>query len=74
MGVAHGLVLDGPETKTLVGIVGCLLEPAIVEEERLGLGIFKIQLAVVGAFDAVCEMAARIPAIKPGALEERHGW
>ena len=72
MGVTHRLVLDGTQTKTLVGIVGCLLEPTIVEDQRLRLRIFKIKLAIVGAFEAVGEMAARVPLVKPGTLEERH--
>ena len=73
MGIADSLVLDGAQTKSLVGIVGRLLEPAVVEDRALGLGIFKIKLAVVGAFEAVGEVPSRIPAVEPGALEKRHG-
>src|SRR5439155_23789094 len=69
MGITHGLLLDGAEAKSLVGIVGCLLEPAIVEDERLGLGIFKIKLAVIGTFNGVPEMAARIPAVDSSTLK-----
>jgi hypothetical protein len=73
MGIADGFILDGAQAKSLVGAVGGLLEPPIVENERFGLGIFEEKLAVVSALEAARELPARIPAVKPGALEERPG-
>ena len=58
MRVADRLVLDGAQPETLLGVVGRLLEPAIVEHQHLGLAIFEVEFAVVGAFEAAGEMAA----------------
>ena len=59
MRIAHRLVLDGPEAEPLVGVVGRLLEPPIVEDQHLGLGVFEIELAVIGAFEAAGQVSAR---------------
>ena len=58
MGVADRVVLDGAQPETLVGIVGRLLESAVVEHKHFGLGIFEVQLAIVGTFEAAGEMSA----------------
>src|SRR5262245_20736310 len=71
--IADRLVLDGAEPETLVGIVGRLLEPAVVEHEHLGLGIFEIEFAVVGAFETTGKMPARVLAGEAGTVEKRHG-
>ena len=68
MGIAHRLVLDRAQPETLVGVVGRLLEPAIVEHQHLGLGVFEIELAVVGAFKPADEVAAGILAVEAGAV------
>ena len=73
MRIADRLVLDGAQAEALVGVVGRLLEPAVVEDQHLGLGVFEIKLAVVGAFEAAGEMAARVLAVEAGAVEERRG-
>jgi len=74
MGVAHGLVLDRAQAKSLIGVVGGLLEPPVVEHEHLGLGVFEIELAVVGAFEAAREVSAGVLAVEAGTVEKRHGW
>ena len=56
MGVADRLVLDGAQPEPLVRVVGRLLQPSVVEQEHLGLGIFEIELAVVGAFEAAGQL------------------
>jgi hypothetical protein len=57
----------------LVGIVGRLLEPPIVEDEHLGLGIFEIEFAVIGAFKAAGQVSTRCLAIEADTIEERRG-
>ena len=73
MRIAHRLVLDGAQAEALVGVVGRLLEPAVVEDEHLGLGVFEVELAVIGAFEAAGKMSARGLAVEAGAIEERRG-
>ena len=73
MRIADRLVLDGAQPETLVGVVGRLLEPAVVEHQHLGLGVFEIKLAVVGAFEAADEVAAHVVAVEAGAVDERFG-
>ena len=73
MGVADRLVLDGAQPEALGGVVGRLLQPAVVEHQHLGLAVFEEQFAVVGAFEAAREVPARVLAVEPGAVEERHG-
>jgi hypothetical protein len=36
-----------------------LLEPPVIENEQLGLGIFQIEFAVVCAFEAAGEVSVR---------------
>ena len=73
MRIADRLVLDRAQAKTLCGVVGRLLEPAVVEEEHLGLLVFEKQFAVVGAFEPAREMAAGGGAVEAGAVEEGGG-
>ena len=70
MRVAHGLVFHRAQTKSLVGVVCRLLQSSIVEDQRLRLGVFQVELAVVGTFNALREVPAGILPAKPGALEE----
>ena len=49
MRVADRVVLHRAKSKTLRGVISGLLQPAIVEHQRFGLGVFQKQLAVVGA-------------------------
>ena len=69
VGVAHRLVLDGAQAKTLGGVVGRLLEPAVVENQHFRLAIFEEEFAVVGPLKAAGEVAARIIAVEAGAVE-----
>jgi len=73
MGIAHGLVLDGAESEALVGVVCCLLEPPIVENEHLGLGIFEIKLTIVRALQTAGELSARGLTVEAGAIEKGGG-
>jgi hypothetical protein len=73
MGVAHSLILDGAEPEALIRIVGCLLEPPVIENEQLGLRIFQIELAVVCAFEATGEVPLRGLPAEAGAVEKRTG-
>ena len=52
MGIADRFVLDRAQAKTLRGVVGRLLEPAVVEHQGFGLAIFEKKLAIVGAVEA----------------------
>ena len=73
MGVADRFVLDRAQPEALVGIVGRLLEPSVVKQQHLGLGVFEVKLAVVGAFEAADEVSARIVPVETGTVEKRHG-
>jgi hypothetical protein len=73
MRIAHRLVLDGPEAEPLVGVVGRLLEPPIVEDEHLGLGIFEIKLTIVRALQTAGELSARGLTVEAGAIEKGSG-
>ena len=73
MRIADRLVLDGAQAEALVGVVGRLLEAAVVEHQHLGLGVFEIKLAVVGAFQAAGEVAPHVVAVEAGTVEKRGG-
>ena len=70
MRIAYRLVLHGTEPEALVGVVGRLLEPAVVEHQHLGLLVFEEQLAVVGAFEAAVDQLADADFIEASAVEE----
>ncbi|MGY3404576.1 hypothetical protein ACVWZV_000689 [Bradyrhizobium sp. GM5.1] len=70
MRVADGVVLDGAQAKTLRGIVGRLLQPAIVEHQRFGLAVFQEQFAVVGTGKPARELVANLIAVEIGAVEQ----
>ncbi len=57
MRIADRLALHGAQAEPLRGVVGRLLQAAVVERQRLGLAVFEEQLAVVGAFQAALEQA-----------------
>ena len=73
MGIAHGFLLDGAKSEALVGVVCCLLEPPIVENEHLGPGIFEIKLTVVRALQTAGEPSARGLTVEAGAIEKGSG-
>ena len=59
MRIADRLAFHGAQAEPLRGVVGRLLQAAVVERQRLGLAVFEEQLAVVGAFQAALEQASR---------------
>ena len=73
MRIADRLVLDRAQPEALGGVVGRLLQAAVVEHQHLGLAVFEEQFAVVGAFEAVGEVAAGGVAVEAGAVEEGGG-
>ena len=73
MGIADRLVLHGAQAEALGGVVGRLLEPAVVEHQHLGLAVFEEQFAVVGAFEAAVDQLADADAVEAGAVDEGGG-
>jgi hypothetical protein len=73
VGIADRLVLYGAEPKALRGVVGRLLQPAVVEDQHLGLAIFQEQFAVVGAVEAAGDDLGEARAVEPGAVDQRCG-
>ena len=70
MRIADRLVLHGAQAEALRGVVGRLLQPAVVEHQRLGLAVFEEQLAVVGAFEAALEQALGAALVEAGAVDQ----
>ena len=70
MGVADRVVLDRAQAEALRGVVGRLLQPAIVEHQRFGLAVFQEQLAVVGARKPARDLVAHLVAVEVGAVEQ----
>src|SRR5262249_30685585 len=71
MGIADRLAFDGAQPEALGGVEGRLLEPAVVEHQRLALPILEIELTVVGPGKAVRQVALHAGAIEIGAVDER---
>ena len=73
--IANRFGLDRAQAKTLRGVIGRLLEPAIVEGECLGLAIFQEQFAIVSAVQALTNQLAHFSAVEPGAVDQRrNSW
>ena len=70
MRIADRVVLDGAQPKALRGVVGRLLEPAIVEHQRFGLAVFQEQFAVVGALKPARHFMAHLVTVEIGAVEQ----
>jgi hypothetical protein len=70
MRIADRIVLYRAQAEPLRGIVGGLLQSAIVEAKRLGLAIFQEQLAVVGALKPPRDLASDGIAVEIGAVEK----
>ena len=70
VGIADRLVLHRAQPEALVGVVGRLLEPAVVEHQHLGLLVFEEQFAVVGAFEPAVDQLADADFVEAGAVEE----
>ncbi len=73
MGVADRVVLDGAQSKALRGVVGRLLQPAVVEHQRFGLAVFQKQFAIIGAGQASRHFVADVIAVEIGAVEQGGG-
>ena len=71
MCIADRLVFHRAQAETLRGVVGRLLEPAIVEHQHFGLAIFEEQFAVVGAVEAARDELAHFGLVEPGAVDQR---
>ena len=75
VGIADRLVLHRAQAETLRGVVGRLLEAAIVEHQHFGLAIFQEQFAVVGAVQAAPDQLANLGFVEPGAVDKGgNGW
>src|SRR3981081_75130 len=70
MRIADRVVLDRAQAKPLRGVIGRLLQPAIVEHQPFGLAIFQKQLAIVGALKPPRDLAADGIAVEIGAVDE----
>ena len=55
MSVAHRVVLHGAQAEALRGVVGRLLQPAVIEQQHFRLAVFEEQFPVVRAFEAAVE-------------------
>ena len=70
MRIADRLALHGAQAEALRGVVGRLLQPAVVEHQRLGLAVFEEQFAVVGAFEAALEQRLGAALVEAGAGDQ----
>ena len=69
MGVALRFAGHRPQAEALVGVEARRLQPAVVEEQALGLGVLQVELAVVGAAERIGDRLAGGLAVKSGAVE-----
>ena len=69
--IADRLVLHGAQAETLRGVIGRLLQPAVVEHENFGLAIFKEKLAIVGAVEPAGDNLGEPRPVQPGAIDQR---
>src|SRR5215212_5388767 len=70
MRVADRILLHRAQAKTLRGVVGGLLQPAIVEHQRLGLAVLQEQLAIVSAGKGARDLMPHGIAVEVGAVEQ----
>ena len=73
MGIADRLVLHRAQAEAVGGVVGRLLQAAVVERHHLRLPVFEKQLAVVGAGEAVTDDAGDARLVEAGAVDEGGG-
>ena len=66
MCVADRLALHGAQTEALRGVVGRLLQAAVVEHQRLGLPVLEEKLAVVGAVEAARQQPGGFVRVEAG--------
>jgi hypothetical protein len=70
MCVADRLVLDRAQPEALVGVVGCLLEAAVVVDQHFGLPVFEEQFAVVGTIEAAVDQLADAGTVEAGPVKQ----
>ena len=70
MRIADRVVLYGAQAEALRGVVGRLLQPAVVEHQRFGLAVFQEQLAIIGAGKPARDLVAHGIAVEIGAVEQ----
>ena len=73
MRITDRLVLDRAQAEAVRGVVGRLLQAAIVERHHLRLPVFEEQLAVIGPGKAVADDAGEARFVEAGAVDERGG-
>ncbi len=73
MGIADRLVLHRAQPEALRGVVGRLLEAAIVEHHHLRLPVFEEQFAVIGALQPMAEDAGETGLVETGAIDQGCG-
>ena len=67
MGIANRLACDGAQAETLIGVERTALQPAIIESQRFGLGMFDEKLAIVSAGERLADELAQLRLV---AIEE----
>ena len=70
MGVAGRLAGDGAQAESLGGVEAGGFQLPIVPAQRLALGVFKIELPIVGTVQGVLHDAFHAGAVHAGAVEE----
>src|SRR2546423_8185359 len=70
MRIANRVVFHRAQPKPLRGVVGGLLQPPVVEHQRLGLAVFQEQLAVVSAGKPARDLMTDRIAVEIGAVEQ----
>ena len=70
MRVADSFVLDRPQAETLCGVIGRLLQPAVVEDQILRLSVFEIEFAVVGAVEPARQDAAHLRPVEASPIDQ----
>ncbi len=73
MRIAHRIVFDRAQAEALRGVIGRLLQPAIVEHQPFGLAVFQKQLAIISAVEPAGHFAPYLITIEAGAVEEGGG-
>ena len=73
MGIAGGFAGHRAQAKTLAGVEGGGLQPAIVEAERFALAVFQEQFPVVGALECAVHGFLDFAPVHAGAGKEQVG-
>ena len=70
MRIADRIVFYGAQPEPLAGVIGRLLQPPIVERQRLGLAVFQEQFPVVGPGKPARQLMAHLVTVEMGAVEQ----